>query len=426
MRRLCIATLLLLIGGCAGGPPPAPPVTASAPAAMKPPMIAAAPIARPVQPPAQAMAPSTSSPGSTDDFDVMLQSIAVSGGGGGSASRDHRALVQTPASATISTYPTAGRVQPAMFSYADNLQICLDGRWTMFCQHEILTPYDAAQVAEAEYKAIVAACLDGGQRKYCHLGRLHPSDAYRVQSAWLVTPETQFSSPSPAPAPATLQVQATPRVSPTYASGPQLAPPEPAAAPAPQQPAKVAYQPPPPAPAVGYTPPCSESGSCWRHQRRNGPAQDDLCAWLLSEERHLRAQLLPEPPVLGDDAGMALARFKPEKFRDLENSFEALGQKFRHSSRPPPPGVALPQSHRGGHVGPIGSARLAWKGRNPPVSRRPSPARAIGPMVRRTSAHRRRLGSSIAGVRGASRLASPRPTRDHRPWADTAQQNVSD
>lgn len=246
MWRFRATMLFLLAAGCAAdNSPPLPPV----PAASAPPISSAA-IAVPRTAPAGAPAQWQ---GAGDDFDTLLTTIAASGELGNPATIGRPALTQpeTP----------FGGAQGVQVSYGDNLEICLDGRWAAFCQDELLTAYDAAQVEIAEYDTIVAACLDPEQRQLCQLQRLKPTDVYRVRSAWLVTPDMQFGLPSRLPA--TPQDQAAPRSQPNYTQRQRPVTEAPAVAAVPQQPTKVTYQPPSRLPPVGYTPPCSESGSCY-------------------------------------------------------------------------------------------------------------------------------------------------------------------
>lgn len=190
MSRLWATILFLLAAGCAADNPPPLPARA---AAIAPPISSAA-LSSPHPPPAGALAKPS---GEGDDFDALLAAIAAGGLAGDRAAPSQPTPAQPDAPYGSSAGPMLGGGHGAQLSYGDNLEVCLDGRWSAFCRHDMLTPYDAAQVEIAEYNAIVAACLDEQQRQFCQFELLRPADVYRVRAAWLITPGMSFDSSSP-------------------------------------------------------------------------------------------------------------------------------------------------------------------------------------------------------------------------------------
>ena len=81
---------------------------------------------------------------------------------------------QTPPRAVIYTIPRVSRESPAtdlptanQAADQENLEVCLDGRFSAFCDHERLSAADAAKVREAERQADLAACTDPELQHLC-------------------------------------------------------------------------------------------------------------------------------------------------------------------------------------------------------------------------------------------------------------------
>jgi hypothetical protein len=129
----CALSVAAALAGCAGAAPSAP--------------VADPPVStRDLPPPA--------TPAPVDyrrELDELFRALAE---------RDDR-HGRASGSAAATTSPAAEA------AYGENLATCLDGRWSAFCDHERLSPYDHARVIGAEYRANQATCIDPRWQHLC-------------------------------------------------------------------------------------------------------------------------------------------------------------------------------------------------------------------------------------------------------------------
>ena len=93
--------------------------------------------------------------------------------------------------------PTADLYAAERAAYQENLDVCLDGRFSAFCDHAQLTADDAARVREAEYQANLVTCIDPEWQHLCRselLPATVPSTGHAPS-----TPASPSSSSLPAP-----------------------------------------------------------------------------------------------------------------------------------------------------------------------------------------------------------------------------------
>jgi hypothetical protein len=154
MGRMAPVLWLLALAGCAAEQTtPAPSAPAQARAAAR------APIAPPLR-------------GYVDEVDELFRALAEHDARAGTAAAT--ATGTSPPRLTAESIPRVG--QPSLatgpraafeVAYGENLEVCLDGRFPAFCDHERLTAYDAARVQEAEYEANLVTCIDPQWQHLC-------------------------------------------------------------------------------------------------------------------------------------------------------------------------------------------------------------------------------------------------------------------
>ena len=157
---------LLTIAACADDAPPPPP-----PAVVSPQPAVVAPQAH-VRP-----APRR---GYAEEVDELLRSLKE----GDTESRSSPAAAPRPAPGPA-TYRNPGNPdqtrEPDPYateraSYQENLETCLDGRFSAFCDHGVLTDIDAARVRDAEYQANQVTCIDPEWQHLCRPELLPPGE----------------------------------------------------------------------------------------------------------------------------------------------------------------------------------------------------------------------------------------------------------
>jgi hypothetical protein len=158
MGRMAPVLWLLALAGCAAEQTiPAPPAPAQARSAARAPIPPAAP------PPLR---------GYVEEVDELLRALAGQDARGGTAAAT--AAGMSVPRFTAESIPRVGQPGPATSSratfevvYEENLEVCLDGRFPAFCNHERLTAYDAARAQEAEYQANLVTCIDPQWQHLC-------------------------------------------------------------------------------------------------------------------------------------------------------------------------------------------------------------------------------------------------------------------
>ena len=161
MGRIAPVLFLLALAACASGPPPALPQ----PRPVAPPAVSAAPAPRQVSPTSAARG------GYAQEVDDLFRALGAEDGRPAPAQarapgQPTRQVIHTiaPVSSEIAAAETREAQQR---TYEENLTGCLDGRFPAFCDHALLTPYDAVRVQQAEHEANLATCLDPAWQHLC-------------------------------------------------------------------------------------------------------------------------------------------------------------------------------------------------------------------------------------------------------------------
>ncbi|HEX6016022.1 MAG TPA: hypothetical protein VFY87_30315 [Geminicoccaceae bacterium] len=161
MGRVAPVLWLLALAGCAAEQAtPAPPTAAPAPASIT--SVARPPIA-PATPPLR---------GYAEEVDELFRALAEQDARAGRATAT--ATGASSPSLTAASIPRVGQPEPSPdlraalgVAYEENLEVCLDGRFPAFCDHERLTAHDSARVQEAEYEANLVTCIDPQWQHLC-------------------------------------------------------------------------------------------------------------------------------------------------------------------------------------------------------------------------------------------------------------------